>query len=156
MQIKANTDFVGGCVVLLIAAFFHLQLGEDFSSYGIYFPQHVLPLLEAMGAILVVRGLIKRKEPKKVVFRINGLMLIAMATGLAWAVLLEFGGFILTSFLSLMVLVTSYAPSDKRKMKNVIINCICVLAVVLFFYYIFSRLLGVTLPFGKIFTAFNR
>ena len=155
MQMKANTDTLGGSVVLIISAFFYLQLGDDFSSFGIYFPERVLPLLVILGAILLVRGLVRRKEPKKVIFQINRTMLLSMVIGAAWALLLEFCGFISISFVSLSLLVTAYSPKEKLTAKNILINCIGVFVVVILFYYVFSRLLGVTLPSGKMFSVFR-
>lgn len=152
MKIKANTNTLGGIAVLAISAFFYLQLGDDFSPYGTFFPERILPILAILGALLIVMGVLKKDVSRKTIFEINISMLVAIAAGLFWSIFLEFFGFTLTTFISLSVLVIAYMEKENRSGLNIIKNLSGVLLVDLIFYYAFTRFLGVTLPVGKLFS----
>ena len=152
MKIKANTNTLGGGTVLAISAFFYFQLGDDFSPYGTYFPERILPILVILGVLLIVIGVLKKNESRKTIFEINNTMLTAMIVGAFWAIFLVFFGFILSTFVSLSVLIVAYMENKNRTRLEIVKNLLGVFVVDLIFYYSFSRFLGVMLPVGKIFS----
>lgn len=149
MKRNINIDILGGLSLLGIAAFFYVQLGDDFSMFGLFFPERMLPILTAFAVIILVKGFVRPTKLEKPIFQINGTMLLAMIVGALWVMLLESAGFVLTSFLSVFSLQIAYMPKENRSLKSVFANLVGSLAVVLFFYYLFTQYLGVTLPDGS-------
>ncbi len=134
--------------ILAISAFFYAQLGEDFSMFGLFFPERMLPLLTAFGVAILAKGFIRPTGLAKPVFQINRTMILAMAVGTLWVLLLEKAGFVATSAVSVFALQMAYTPRDERSVKCVLLNLVGSFAVVLFFDYVFVQILGVTLPDG--------
>ncbi|WP_035064156.1 tripartite tricarboxylate transporter TctB family protein [Nitratidesulfovibrio termitidis] len=151
MQVNTNTDAVGGVAVLAISSFFYFQLNDDFTPFGAFFPEIILPFLAFLGVILVIKGVLKKKESNRVIFKINDTMMLSMVVGAAWALLLNILGFILASFISISILIIRYIPKEKRTSSCILMNCLGTMACVIVFYFVFSRLLGVTLPVGHVF-----
>lgn len=148
MKRKINIDILGGLSILVISAFFYAQLGEDFSMFGLFFPERMLPILTAFGVAILAKGFIRPTVLAKPVFQINRTMVLAMAVGTLWVLLLEKAGFVATSAVSVFALQMAYTPRDERSVKCVLLNLVGAFAVVLFFDYVFVQFLGVTLPDG--------
>ncbi|WP_418764548.1 tripartite tricarboxylate transporter TctB family protein [Mailhella sp.] len=151
MNSRFNIDTLGGLSILAIVAFFFLQLGDDFTPFGLFFPERILPILTLLGALILAKGLLRSSGNLKGVFQINKTMVISMVTGAAWALLLVPVGFILASFLSMFFLLMIYIPKGERTLKRALTNGVGSLICVLFFYYVFVQFLGVTLPDGSLF-----
>lgn len=145
-----NTDFWGGLASLAIAAFFALQINEDFTPFGIYFPQHVLPLLVVCGVVLLVKAWFRPSRRPNFLHGINANMLTAILVGLFWIACFEFLGFLLSSFLSIMVLLVKYREPGQRSAGFVLRTALGTLAGLGVIWLIFVKLLTVTLPAGKI------
>jgi hypothetical protein len=75
-------------------------------------------------------------------------MWLVIAVGAAWALSLTFLGFILAGSLALSILTLAFLPKEKANVPNVAGNVAGSIAGVLFMYFVFTRLLGVTLPVG--------
>lgn len=155
MQTRINTDLAGGIAVLVIGIFFQAQITEDLTPYGAFFPQKILWLLFLCGSALLVRGLVHMRTESKIVFRLNGDMLVAIMTGGLWAVFLDWFGFIASGSIALSVLCIRYLPSGKRSLAAFVANCLGAVMCVLLFYWLFTGFLGVTLPTGRMIDAFR-
>ena len=59
MKRNINIDILGGLSILAIASFFYFQLGEDFSMFGLFFPEKMLPVLVAFGIAILAKGFIR-------------------------------------------------------------------------------------------------
>lgn len=149
MKRNINIDILGGISLLAICSFFFFQLNsDDFSMFGMFFPEKILPMLAFLAVLIIIKGFVKPSRPEKPIFQINGKMVITLLTGLAWVLLLGRAGFILTSFASLFGLQCAFTPREERSIKSVAIQFAGSLATVLFFHHIFVQYLGVTLPDG--------
>lgn len=151
MNSRFNIDTLGGLSILAIVAFFFFQMGDDFTPFGLFFPERILPILTLLGVLILAKGIFRPSGDLKSVFQINKTMVISMVTGAAWALLLVPIGFILASFLSMFFLLMVYLPKEERSLKRVFTNGAGSLICVLFFYYVFVYFLGVTLPDGSLF-----
>lgn len=148
MKRQLNIDILGGLSVLAIVAFFFFQLDEDFTMFGLFFPERVMPILTILGVAIIVKGFVRPSRPKKPVFQINRTMLVSMLAGLGWVLLLVPLGFVLTSFVCVCGLLVLYTPREERTAKGVLINAVGSFVIVYGFYYAFVQFLGVTLPKG--------
>ncbi|ATD82517.1 MULTISPECIES: tripartite tricarboxylate transporter TctB family protein [Desulfovibrio] len=148
MKNKINIDILGGISILVIAAFFFFQLGEDFSMFALFFPEKMLPILAILGLVILVKGFVRPTKINRPIFQINKNMVAAMLVGILWVLLLEPVGFVVTSFASVFGLQILYMPKEIRSPKNVFINAAGSICTVVLFYYVFVQYLGVTLPAG--------
>ena len=148
---RLNRDFLGGGTLLAICAFFYVQMaGNEFSAYGMYFPERVLPILAILAVLIIIKGFVKPSRAEGPIFRFNKNMIITLVTGLCWVFLLERLGFLLVSFLCLFGLQCVFTSREERSLKSVLWQLAGSLVTVVFFYHIFVQYLGVTLPKGLI------
>ena len=148
MKAKLNIDIIGGVSVLLIAAFFFFQLGDDFSMFALFFPEKIIPFLIALGIAILIKGFVKPTKLNKPIFQINKTMVAAMVVGIVWVLLLQPVGFVITSFVSVFGLQVLYMPREERSFKSIFINAAGSICVVLLFNHVFVQYFGVTLPSG--------
>lgn len=149
MKRNINIDILGGVSLLALCSFFFFQMdSEEFSMFGMFFPEKILPMLALLAVLIIIKGFVKPSRPDKPIFRINSNMVVTLVTGLAWVLLLGRAGFIATSFISLFGLQCVFTPREERSVKSVLLQAVGSLATVLFFHHIFVQYLGVTLPDG--------
>ena len=148
---QLNIDYIGGLAVLAFAAFFWLQMDEEFTHFAIYFPERILPILAGFGLVLLVKGYLKPSLRDNFIRKINGNMLFAVLTGLIWVLILEWVGFVISSFAAVFILLWRYQPAARRRPADVAGLALLAAAEVGVMYLVFVKLLYVTLPVGRVF-----
>lgn len=149
-----NSDYWGGCTVLLIVLFFWLQLSDDFTPFGVFFPERVMPLLTLLGIALLIKGRFAPSMRPNFLRGINTTMLTTMLCGTGWVIAFEPLGFVLSSFVAVMIMLIVFAEKEERTFAYIAKSAVGTLICMGTLYLIFVHFLNVTLPKGRLLEAF--
>lgn len=144
-----NTDFWGAAIMFLFALGFWTQMDPDFTHYAAYFPNRLIPCLIVLGIALVIKGFVSPTRMPSFISQMNGNMLFTIIVGLAWVLLLDWIGFIISSFVAIFVLLWRFEPN--RTPAKLVKMALIAGGEVAFIYVLFVQLLYVTMPEGRLF-----
>lgn len=143
-------DLPTALVALLIAATAAAAVWEarTFSTFGSIFPLVTGVTLLLVSLAVFVRGVTVGSPAKELAARSptgmrNSLMLIAVLV--AWALALEWAGFVMSSWVSFVVLAL-IADNRRPTLRRSVNYAVVALIVVVGLQFLFGRLLNVMLP----------
>ncbi len=149
---NANTDLISGIIGLVTAMLFWLSIDPEVSNLSIMFPRAMIYFLVVFAVALIFKGLTRAHrvdmfaEGNNIRWIVTGILLFLWITGVAYI------GFWVSSvvFISIIVYYLSLAQG-KTPLLTVIVWVGIVIAIVTFFYLVFSQLLHVPLPADLLF-----
>ncbi|CAK7004891.1 MAG: hypothetical protein DELT_00192 [Desulfovibrio sp.] len=145
-----NTDLWGAGIMFFFAAGFYSQMDPDFTHYAAFFPNHLIPILAILGVALLIKGFVKPTYLPAFYADFNPTFVFTMIVGLIWALLLDWTGFAITSFVAIVVLLVRFnLPALKNPKQFAKILAIAALEVAVI-YVVFTQL-QVSLPEGRLF-----
>ena len=145
-----NTDIIGGVLMLATAAFFQYQMDPDFTDLGAYFPQRLIYGIAALGVGLLIKGFFWPKYLNSFMTKVNPNVVFICIVGLIWVYLLAWVGFILTSIVAMFAILWRLEPKGNRTPVRLAKLLALVVAEVAVVYFVFGKLLFVTLPVGRL------
>jgi hypothetical protein len=145
-----NTDFWGAGIMFFFAVVFWVQMDPDFTRYGAYFPERLIPCLFGLGVLLLIKGFVRPTRLPSFWQDMNASMLFTILVGVVWVFVLDWAGFVLSSTLSIMALLVRYNPGSLRKPAELAKYAAIALGEVGVIYVLFVRLLYVSLPAGRL------
>ena len=145
-----NTDIIGGIIMLAVAAFFQFQMDPDFTDLGAYFPQRLIVYIALLGVGMLIKGFVRPKYMDSIMTKVNSLVLFTAAVGLAWVFLLQWTGFIPTSIVAMFAILWRLEPKARRTPARLAKLAALVVIEVLVVYFVFVKLLYVTMPAGRL------
>jgi len=148
---KQNTDLIGGIIVLAVAAFFQFYMDPDFTPLAAYFPKRLIACTAILGVALLIKAYVRPTYMDSFVSKLNAPVVFTIIVGLAWVLLLEWIGFILTSLLAIFAILYRLEPKAKRTPARVVKLAAIAAVEVAVIYVVFVRLLYVTMPEGRLF-----
>jgi len=151
MSWRLNTDLAAGLFGLLFATVFWWS-GGNLSPLSAVFPEAVLTVLTLVAVALVIKGFMRPEV--RVVYDDGDRVRLLVTTIIlfAWWWLIGLLGFIVASLLTFFVLVWYLAVAQRQVgLKQLVFWLAVVVAEVVFFYIVFSRLLYVRPPRGLFF-----
>ncbi|MFZ0242815.1 MAG: tripartite tricarboxylate transporter TctB family protein [Desulfobacterales bacterium] len=148
-----NTDLVAGLLGLVLTGVFWYSIDPEIMRLSIMFPKAMIAIMGLISAGLVIRGFTKAAEHADI-FSVGGNLRVVVTGGLffAWAIAISYLGFFVSSVLAIAGMAL-YLASARRRVGLPQIGSwtVIALAVVTFFYLIFTRILHVPLPKGWFF-----
>ena len=143
-----NTDLISGLIGLAVTVFFK-YFQEDVNRLSIMFPNAVLIILGCVSCCLIIKGFIKPTKSQIFVTGSNVRWIITGILFFGWAIMINILGFLVStiSFFALIVLYLSRTQIRVTKLRF-LVWMIVIIAEVLFFYFIFSKVLHSPLPEG--------
>lgn len=150
MKKTVNTDFWGAAIMFFFAIGFYSQMDPDFTHYAAFFPNHLIPCLVIIGVALVIKGFVSPTRLPAFYSEFNSTLLFTMAVGLAWALLLDWTGFAITSFVAILALLLRFNITEIKKPK-VVLKCVLLAVVEIAVIYVVFTSLMVSLPEGRLF-----
>lgn len=150
MKKTMNTDFWGAGIMFLFAVGFYSQMDPDFTHYAAFFPNHLIPCLMILGIALTIKGFVRPTRLPAFYTEFNATLIFTMIVGLIWALLLDWTGFIGTSFVAITVLLVRF---NLAALKNpaALMKILLLAAVEVGFIYVLFTQLQVSLPEGRLF-----
>jgi len=145
-----NTDIIGGVLMLATAAFFQYHMDPDFTDLGAYFPQRLIYGIAALGVGLLIKGFFWPKYQDSFMAKVNPRLMFTVIVGLVWVFLMPWTGFIATSVVAMFAILWRLEPKAKRTPVRLAKLLALVVAEVAVVYYVFAKLLFVTLPVGRL------
>jgi hypothetical protein len=145
-----NTDFWGAGILFFFAIGFWSQMDPDFTRYGAYFPNRLIPCLFILGVLLVVKGFVKPAYLPSFWKAMNASMIFTIATGVAWVFTLEWLGFAFSSIVAILALLIRFMPASLKQPALLAKYVVIALGEVGFIYLLFEKLLYVPLPVGRL------
>lgn len=143
-----NSDFYGGIVMLGFAALFWSQL-EEFTKFGIMFPEVIIIILAILGVIILVKSKIKPQRVKSLVKEINKPMIGTMALSIVWIGLANYIGFFVISVVSMWAI--QWLLSAERNLKSAVVSLAVSIISVSLIYFVFTKYLYIFFPSGLLF-----
>jgi hypothetical protein len=144
-----TADRISAGVLFGICIYFQVKM-DKFNPLSRLFPQVIVIILAGLAFLLFVLSFVRPKETEVFGKDINYLMpVLSVLVMVAWAACIRLIGFLFSSivfFPLMVVLITSARAKGKRILKN----CIVALALIGIFYLLFSLVLGVQFPAGKL------
>ncbi len=123
------------------------------SSSPTLFPKLISALMVLMGVLLLLREYISsrggEKKKEEIHFKNGKYILIFAGSIVLYAVLLNFLGFIICTFLFLACL--TYVLNHEKSWRSVLIAVIYGAVFTVALYFMFERLFNATLPVGSLF-----
>lgn len=145
---KKNTDLIGGLIMTITAIFFWSQMG-NFTKFARIFPYAIILALFISGIGLLIKAKLNPSYAEIFIESDMAKMIQIALIGLAWVLLLNRIGFVITSFFALG---SSILVLEAKKTKGGFVYAFLIAAgEVAVFYFIFSELLLVPLPKGILF-----
>jgi len=146
-----TADRASSLTLLGISAYFLFE-SRKFSPFGALFPRVIIYILIALSAALLIISFFRKKEPEKPEEEKRKIIpaLITFILIIAWAVLINYIGFFVTSVLFFAVItlfLDGGASTKMTRVKRVLITA----AVVTAFYLFFAKVLIVPFPEGVLF-----
>ena len=145
-----NTDFWGAGIMFFFAAGFWSQMDPDFTRYGAYFPNRLIPCLFIVGALLTIKGFVKPAYLPSFWKAMNASMLFTIVVGVVWVFALERLGFALSSTAAIFVLLIRFRQESLKQPVLLVKYAVIALGEVGFIYLLFEKLLYVPLPVGRL------
>ncbi|MDR0379050.1 MAG: tripartite tricarboxylate transporter TctB family protein [Candidatus Accumulibacter sp.] len=145
-----NTDFWGAGIMFFFAIGFWTQMDPDFTRYGAYFPDKLIPCLFILGVLLVIKGFVKPAYLPSFWKGVNASMVFTIVVGLAWVFTLEWLGFALSSTLAILVILVSFQWESMKQPAQLAKYLAIALGEVGFIYLMFEKWLYVPLPVGRL------
>lgn len=145
-----NTDFWGAGIMFFFAVGFWTQMDPDFTHYGAYFPERLIPCLFALGIMLLIKGFVKPTRLPVFWKDMNSTMVFTIIVGIVWVFILEWVGFSISSALAIFTLLVKFNPGSLKKPVQLTKYALIAIAEVGFIYVLFVRLLYVSLPVGRL------
>ncbi len=147
---KLNTDLVGGIIMLGMAALFQSQMDPDFSPLAAYFPAHLIWCLGILGVALLVKAYVRPMYMDSFIDKLNAPVVFTIIVALAWAFLMVWIGFIITSLAAIFLILYRLEPKAKRTPKRLVRFAIIAAIEVAVIHVVFVTLLQVTMPVGRL------
>ncbi|SBV99395.1 membrane hypothetical protein [uncultured delta proteobacterium] len=147
---KLNTDLFGGFILLGMAAFFHFQMDPDFSPLAAYFPEHLIIGLVVLGVALLIKAYVRPVYMDSFVHKLNAPVVFTIIVALAWAVLMIWIGFIITSLAAIFLILWRLEPKAGRTPKRLAMFAAIAAIEVGVIHVVFVILLQVTMPVGRL------
>ena len=147
---QLNTDLIGGIIMLAAAGFFQYQMDPDFGPLAAYFPERIIICLAILGGMLLIKSYVRPMYMDSFASKMNSTMLFTVVVGLAWVFLLEWVGFLLSSFAAIFFILYRLEPKAKRTPARVAKLAALALFEIAVIYVVFVKLLYVTMPIGRI------
>ena len=147
---KLNTDLAGGIITLAFAAFFQFHMDPDFSALAAYFPKKLIVCLAVMGVLLLIKAYVRPMYMDNFISKLNAPVVFTIIVGLAWVLLLEWTGFIITSLAAIFIILCRLEPKAKRTPRRIAMLAGIAALEVAVIYVVFVRLLYVTMPVGRL------
>jgi membrane protein implicated in regulation of membrane protease activity len=145
-----NTDFWGAGIMFFFAIGFWSQMDPDFTRYGAYFPNRLIPCLFILGVLLVIKGFVKPAYLPSFWGTVNTTMIFTMMVGVVWVFTFEWLGFTLSSVLAILVLLICFRPESLKQPAQLAKYAAIALGEVGFIYLLFVKFLYVSLPVGRL------
>ncbi len=142
---KLNTDYVGGAIILGVAALFFFQI-KEWSKYATMAPQSILLILVLFGAALLVKGKVKPEMIATTFTKVTKSLGLVIVVGLFWVFLLERIGFVVTSFAAFFAIMYAFHP--KKGVARIAGSAAVAVGVIAALYLLFAKFLMVSLPTG--------
>jgi hypothetical protein len=144
-----TADRISAGVLFGTCVYFQIKM-DKFNPLSRLFPQVVVIILAGLAFLLFVVSFVRPKETEVFGKDTNYLIpVLSVLVMIVWAACIHFIGFLFSSiifFPLMVVLITSVQAKRKRILKN----CIVALALIGVFYLLFSLVLGVQFPAGKL------
>ncbi len=147
---KLNTDLIGGIIMLATAAFFQFHMDPDFSPLAARFPQHLIVGLVIVGLALLVKAYVRPMYMDSFIEKLNAPVVFTIIVALAWALLLVWVGFIITSLAAIFLILYRLEPKATRTPKRIAKMAAIAIIEVVVIQIVFVELLYVTMPVGRI------
>ena len=147
---KLNTDLIGGLIILGMAAFFQFLMDPDFSHLAAYFPQRIIICMAVLGVALLVKSYVQPTYMDSFMSKLNAPVVFTIIVGLAWVLLLEWIGFIISSLAAIFIILYRLEPKAKRTPARAAKLAAIAVVEVGVIYVVFVRLLYVTMPTGRL------
>jgi hypothetical protein len=149
---RISTDVLGAVALFAIAGVLLSQTGDDLRDWVL--PRTLNYLLIAVGAILLVRGLLRPRATVPAVPRLSrsgrdAVLFVAVAVG--YVVVMPIVGFWLTS--AVVIFVLSLMLAESRNMRTVLVSLAAAVAICIVFYVLMLHVFYVPLPEGVWVTA---
>lgn len=145
-----NTDFWGAGILFFFAIGFWSQMDPDFTRYGAYFPNRLIPCLFILGVLLLIKGFVKPAYLPNFWGAMNATMAVTIVVGMVWVFTLEWLGFALSSSLAILVLLVCFRRESLRQPALLAKYVAIALGEVGFVYLLFVKFLYVSLPVGRL------
>ncbi|MDR2452797.1 MAG: tripartite tricarboxylate transporter TctB family protein [Candidatus Accumulibacter sp.] len=145
-----NTDFWGAGLMFFFAIGFWSQMDPDFTRYGAYFPNRLIPCLFILGALLLIKGFVKPAYLPSFWKAMNATMIFTIVTGVVWVFTLEWLGFALSSTLAILALLIRFRRESLKQPAQLAKYLAIALGEVGFIYLVFEKWLYVPLPVGSL------
>jgi hypothetical protein len=129
---------------------FWTQMDPDFTRYGAYFPDRLIPCLFILGVLLVVKGFVRPAYLPGFWKGVNAPMVFTIVVGLAWVFTLEWLGFALSSTLAILVILAGFRQESLKQPVWLVKYLVIALGEVGFIYLVFEKWLYVPLPVGRL------
>lgn len=150
MKKTINTDFWGAAIMFFFAIGFYSQMDPDFTHYAAFFPNHLIPCLVVIGVALLIKGFVSPTRLPAFYSEFNSTLIFTMVVGLLWALLLDWTGFILTSFVAILVLLLRFNIAEIKNPKVILKSVALAVVEIVVIYVVFTGL-QVSLPEGRLF-----
>ena len=147
---KTNTDLAGGIITLAIAAFFHFNMDPDFAPLTAYFPRKIIICLAIMGVALLVKAYVRPLYMDSIVSKFNAPVIFTIIVGLAWVLLLQWIGFIISSLAAIFIILYRLEPKAQRTPKRIAKLAAIAAFEVALIYAVFVKFLYVSMPTGRL------
>jgi hypothetical protein len=144
-----NTDFWGAGIMFFFAIGFWTQMDPDFTRYGAYFPERLIPCLFILGVLLVIKGFVKPAYLPNFWRAVNVSMVFTIIVGVVWVFTFEWLGFALSSTLAILVLLICFQRGSLKQPVQLAKYLAIALGEVGFIYLVFEKWLYVPLPVGS-------
>lgn len=144
-----TADRISAGVLIGICIYFQIKM-DNFNPLSRLFPQVIVIILAGLAVLLFVLSFLRPKE-EEVFGKETGYLIPVLSAGLmiVWVACIALIGFLFSAiifFPLMVVLITSVQAKRLRILKN----CIIALALIGVFYLLFSLILSVQFPAGKL------
>lgn len=144
-----RADRISAAVIIAICIYFQIKM-DTFNPLSRLFPQVIVFILAGLALLLFILSFVKPKET--VVFDREQkylLPVLSVIIMVVWVACIRLIGFLFSSII-FFPFTAFMITSRKAKRTRIVKNCVIALALIGFFFLLFSLFLNVQFPTGKL------
>lgn len=142
-------DRISAVILLAVCLYFQIRM-KGFNPLSRLFPQVIIIILAGLALLLFILSFFKLKDTpvfgREVKYLIPVFSAVIM---IAWVALVGLMGFLFSSIICFPLMVVLITSLQAKRMQ-LVKNCIIGLALIGVFYLLFSLVLGVQFPAGRL------
>ncbi len=142
-------DKISAGILVAVCIYFQIRM-DQFNPLSRLFPQVIIIILGGLAVLLFVLSFIKPKDVK--IFekkRSYTIPLLSIGMMIVWVACINWIGFLFSSIIFFPLMGVLISAGEGRRLR-VLKNCVIALALIGVFFLLFSLLLKVQFPAGKL------